>query len=104
MEKSAKPVKPKGKPRGGSRKGKPNVKPSKKYLIHSARSAIESIGKKADPFLHLSKVIAGGGEGADSAAKHMSQFIEPQLSRTELTGPDSSALTINMTFDKEPKK
>ena len=87
-----------------SRKGIPNKKPSKKYLLHSARSAIESVGKKADPFLFLSNMIASGEPGAQDAAKHMSQFIEPQLSRTELTGPDSSALTINMTFDKEPKK
>ena len=94
----------KSKSKMGRPKGSKGKKPSKKYLIHSARSAIESVGKKADPFLFLSNAIANGDPGAQDAAKHLSQFIEPQLSRTELTGPDSSALTINMTFDKEPKK
>ena len=74
----------------------------KSYLTLSARDAVAKIGEKSDPFLYMARCIARDDATSFPAARHLSTFIEPQISRTEISGPDSNALTINFNFDAMP--
>ena len=87
-------------PRGaGISKGS---KPRKRYDVLTARAAINQIGRAGDPFIYLAECVAARDATSLPAARHLSTFIEPQISRTELSGPDSNALTINFLFDAKP--
>ena len=90
----AKAIKKRGRPKGSKHK--------KAYLVLTARDAIAKIGEQADPFIYMAKQIAANNENSLACARHLSTFIEPQIQRTEISGPDSNALTINFNFDAMP--
>lgn len=85
--------KPKGKPRGGSRKGIPNK------ATQNAREAIAKFVDGNAPKLQewLDKIAEEQGPWA--AFKCMMDVMEyhvPKLARTELTGKDGEHLTVQL--------
>lgn len=92
-------AKPKGKPRGGSRKGKPNK------ATATAREAIAKFVDENTPRLQgwLDEIAASDGpKAAYSCVLELIEYHVPKLHRTELTGADGKDLELKWPLPKNP--